>query len=215
MQKLYNFVSGSYVHLKWLALQKELYPEQQPRELQRLTDVRWACRYMACRNLRDRLPAVVKVLQDIALENSDDRSVDARGILSQIDVHFIGLLVIFCKVLGDAKYLSDMLQSSSLDLARVDDLVGALTDTLQNYRSERFFGELWKEVEEIVEHCKISVQTVCKRQPKTSLRRHDSLIMSTVGQKISNQSYGESFQRAIFYQMLDSLTAELQKSFSK
>ncbi len=86
---------------------------------------------MACRNLRDRLPAVLKVLQDIALENSDDRSVDARGILSQIDVHFIGLLVIFCKVLGDAKYLSDMLQSSSLDLARVEDLVGALTDTLQ------------------------------------------------------------------------------------
>ncbi len=118
-------------------------------------------------------------------------------------------------MLGDAKYLSDMLQSSSLDLARVEDLVGALTDTLQNYRSERLFGELWKEVEEIVEHCKISVQTVCKRQPKTSLRRHDSLIMSTVGQKISNQSYGESFQRAIFYQMLGSLTAELQKSFSK
>lgn len=150
VQKLYNFVSGSYVHLKWLAFQKELYPEQQPRELQRLTDIRWACRYMACRNLRDRLPAVLKVLQDIALENSGDRSVDARGILSQIDVHFIGLLVIFCKVLGDAKYFSDMLQSSSLDLARAVDLVGALTDTLQNYRREIFFGELWREVEEIV-----------------------------------------------------------------
>lgn len=39
LQKLYNFVSGSYVHLKWLAVQKELYPEQQPRESQRLTDV--------------------------------------------------------------------------------------------------------------------------------------------------------------------------------
>ena len=37
LQKLYNFVSGSYVYLKWLAVQKELYPQQQPRELQRLT----------------------------------------------------------------------------------------------------------------------------------------------------------------------------------
>ncbi|XP_050957346.1 uncharacterized protein LOC127158239 [Labeo rohita] len=37
--KLYNFVSGSYVHLKWLAVQKDLYPQQQPRELQRLTDL--------------------------------------------------------------------------------------------------------------------------------------------------------------------------------
>ncbi|KAJ8366369.1 hypothetical protein AAFF_G00360920 [Aldrovandia affinis] len=36
--KLYDFISGSYVHLKWLAVQKELYPQQQPRELERLTD---------------------------------------------------------------------------------------------------------------------------------------------------------------------------------
>ena len=30
LQQLYNFVSGSYVHLKWLAVQKELYPSQPP-----------------------------------------------------------------------------------------------------------------------------------------------------------------------------------------
>ena len=64
-------------------------------------------------------------------------------------------------MLGDAKCLSDMLQSSSLDLTRAVDVVGALTDTLQDY-SEGYFGELWKEVEEIAEHCKISVQTVYK-----------------------------------------------------
>ncbi|XP_055794358.1 uncharacterized protein LOC129865521 isoform X1 [Salvelinus fontinalis] len=226
LQKLHNFVSGSYIHLKWLAVQKELYPQQQPRELQRLTDIRWACRYMACCKLRDRLPAVLRVLQDITLENSGDRSVEARGLLSQIDLHFIGILVTFCKVLGDAKCLSDILQSSSLDLARAVDLVGALADTLQDYRSEGYFGELWNEVEEIAEHCKISVQTVCKRQPKTSLGFHDSLMMSTVGQigtKVMlrpSKEIFESFQdllRAskIFYQVLDSLTAELQRHLSK
>lgn len=136
-------------------------------------------------------------------------------VIDQLYLHFIGLLVTFCKVLGDTKCLSDMLQSSSLDLARAVDLVGALTDTLQDFRSEGYFGELWTEVEKISEHCKISVQTVCKRQPKTSLRFHDSLMMSTVGQKICDQSDGESFQRDIFYQVLDSLTAELQRRFSK
>jgi hypothetical protein len=109
---------------------------------------------MACRNLRDRLPAVLRVLQDITLENIGDRSVEARGLLSLIDVQFIGLLVTFCKAFGDAKCLSDMLQSSSLDLARAVDLEGALTDPLQDYRSEGYFGELWKEVEEIAKHCK-------------------------------------------------------------
>ena len=105
-------------------------------------------------------------------------------------------------MLGDAKSLSEMLQSSSLDLARAVDLVGALTDTLQDYRSEVYFGELWKEVEKIAEHSKISVHTVCKRQPKTSLRFHYSLMMSTVGQKSSDQRDGESFQRAIFIRCL-------------
>lgn len=106
-----------------------------------------------------------------------------------------------------------MLQLSSHDLARAMDLVVALTDTLQNYKSGGFFAELWKEVEEIVEQCKISVQTACKRQPKTSLRLHDSLIICTVGQKSTHQSDGESCQRVLFYQALDSLTAELQKHF--
>jgi hypothetical protein len=50
----------------------------------------------------------------------------------------------------------DMFQSSALNLARAVDLVGAFTDTLQDYRSEGYFGELCKEVEEIAEHCKIN-----------------------------------------------------------
>jgi len=147
------------VHLKWLAVQKELYPQQQqPRELQALTDKRWACKYTACRNLRDSLQAVLRLLQDLALERHGERSVDARGLVSQIDLQFIGLSVTFYKVLGDAKCLSDMLQSSTLDLARAVALVGALTDTSQDYRNESSFGELWKEVEEFAKQCKIGVQ---------------------------------------------------------
>ncbi|KAK0154363.1 hypothetical protein N1851_003583 [Merluccius polli] len=106
-----------------------------------------------------------------------------------------------------------MLKSSSLDLARVMDLVGALTDTLQDYRSEGYFGEIWKEVEEFAEHCKISVQTVCK-----SLKQAQDFyvsLMSTVGQRNSDKSIGESFQIAIFYQVLDCLAVELKRHFSK
>ena len=60
---------------------------------------------------------------------------------------------------------------------------------------------------------------MCKRQSKTSSRfpvmcLHDSLMMSTVGQRNGDQSDCESFQRAIFYQVLDCLTAELQRHFS-
>lgn len=216
LQSIYRFVSGSAVHMKWLDVQKEMNPHEKPRELQRLSDVRWACRYMACRTMRDRLPAVLRLLQDISLEkNSGDRKIEAKGLLAQINLQFIGLLVTFCKVFGDVKILSDMLQSRSLDLVRAIDLVGSLTDTLKSYRSDCTFGELWKEIEELVHHCNISTEAQNKRRPKTNLKFLNSLVMSTVGQRHSEFANNEEFNKSIFYQVLDCLTAEIDRRFSK
>lgn len=43
-EKLYVFVSGSYVHTRWTDIQAEMYLEQRKRELKQLCDTRWACR---------------------------------------------------------------------------------------------------------------------------------------------------------------------------
>ncbi len=144
IKKLHCFMSGSYVHTKWLEIQREMYGGQS-REIPRLSDTRWACRYVACHNLLGRLPAVVRVLQ----ESNEDRAFDARGLHGQIDLNFIGLLVIFSKVLGQSMFLSDILQSPSLDLAAAVSLVDALLDTLQNYRTDaflRFYGQRLRKV---------------------------------------------------------------------
>ncbi len=114
LQKLYVYMSGSYVHQKWLSVQKEMY-QGAPRELQRLSNTRWACRYQACKNIKDRLHAVLRVLHEIDVENRGECSVEAQGLLAQLDLTFIGTLVIFSKVLGEAKFLADMVQSTSLD----------------------------------------------------------------------------------------------------
>lgn len=111
-------------------------------------------------------------------------------------------------MLGDAKCLSDMLQSSTLDLARAVDLVSALTDTFQDYRTENYFDELWKEVEELAEQCK----THSKRHPRISSRFLDSLVMSTVGQRNCDD---EGFPRSLFHQVIDCLISELKRRFSK
>lgn len=114
----------------------------------RLSDTRWACRYHACKNLMDRLPAVLRVLHEIDVENSGERSVEARGLLIQIDLMFIATLAVFRKLLCDAKCVSDMLQAPSLDLARAVDLIHALHETLQDCRAGSFlmiFGsKLWR-----------------------------------------------------------------------
>lgn len=138
LERLYVFMSGSYVHHKWLAVQRDMF-DGEPRELQRLSDTRWACRYVACRNVMDRLPAIIQVLGDISDEDNPGRAVEARGLLFQIDLNFIGCLVVFRKVLGDTRFLSDMLQSTQLDLTKAVELIETLQQTLEDYRTEMYF----------------------------------------------------------------------------
>ena len=44
LERLYVFTSGSLMHQMWVDAQKELYPNEPPRQLQRLSDTRWCCR---------------------------------------------------------------------------------------------------------------------------------------------------------------------------
>jgi len=48
LEKLYVFASGSLMHIRWLEVQRRLYPSEPPRQLQRLCNTRWACRATAC-----------------------------------------------------------------------------------------------------------------------------------------------------------------------
>lgn len=178
----YVHCNAHCLNLVIVDIQRSMYKEDQPRELPRLSDVRWACGYYACRNLMDRLPAVLRVLNDIDEENNGDRSVEARGLQAQLDLNFIGLLATFQKILGDTKFLSDTLQSSSVDLARATDLIEALQDSLVKYRDESSFEQLWAEVLSVAQQCNISTERTSKRQPKTSSALNDT-VLSTVGQR--------------------------------
>lgn len=80
----------------------------------------------------------------------------------QIDLQFIGLLVTFCKVLGYAKCLSDVLQSSTLDLARAVDLVGAFIDTLQEYRTDNYLVNYGKRLRSLLSSAKLCTTTPSK-----------------------------------------------------
>lgn len=70
VQKLYNFMSVSYVHPKWLAVQKRLYEGKPTKELQKLSDTRWACRQKACQTSLDRLPAIICLLEELELNET-------------------------------------------------------------------------------------------------------------------------------------------------
>ena len=214
LQKLYVYMSGSYVHEKWLSVQRDMYKDA-PRELQRLSDTRWACRYKACKNLMDRLPAVLRVLHEIDVENSGERSVEARGLLIQIDLTFIATLAVFRKILGDAKCASDMLQAPSLDLAKALDLIHALQETLEDCRAGSCFDDLWQQSVETANKCNVAVEAVEKRTQRGNSRLTEYLVESTVGQRRSKEGDKDKFRTGVFYPILDHLNAELQRRFSK
>ncbi|XP_033984520.1 uncharacterized protein LOC117481103 [Trematomus bernacchii] len=213
LEKLYVFTSGSYVHPKWLDIQRELY-EGAPRELQRLSDTRWACRFISLRNIMDRLPALKRVLQDIAQERNGERSIEARGLLAQLDLEFIVHLVTLRKVFGETQLLSEMLQSSSLDLSKAVDLVGSLVQTLNDFRHESFFDNLWDEVLNISEQCGTAIQPAAKRPKTLSSKRVESCVPTTVGQRETEQDK-HGFRTAFFYPVIDQMLSELNRRFSK
>ena len=105
------------MHKKWCDAQKKLYPDEPVRQLQRLSDTRWACRVVACHNVCDRLDALIVMLEDAAEGGHSYRSVEAIGLLSQINFNFVLFLHLFCDLLGKIHSVSTQLQSSTLDLS--------------------------------------------------------------------------------------------------
>lgn len=196
------------------SVQRDMYKDA-PRELLRLSDTRGACRYHACKNLMDRLPAVLRVLHEIDVENSGETSVEARGLLIQMDLMLIATLAVFRKILGDAKCVSDMLQAPSLDLARAVELIHALQETLQDCRAGSFFDDLWQQTVETAKKCNVAVEAVEKRTPRGSSRLSEYLVESTIGQCRCKEGDKDKFRNGVFYPILDHLNAELQRRFSK
>lgn len=138
-----------------------------PRELQRLSDTRWACRHTACHNVMDRLPAIVRALEEIAAVNHPQRAIEARGTLVQIDLNFVGCLVLFRKTLSDSSFLSEMLQSKTVDHAEAVEFIDALKEKLLHYRSEAFFDELWTETLDTCKRSDISTNPAQHKEDDT------------------------------------------------
>ncbi|CAM4585288.1 unnamed protein product [Leuciscus chuanchicus] len=205
---------GSYVHNKWLKVQKEMF-DGAPRELQRLSDTRWACRQAACRNVLDRLPAIIRVLEEIASEMHPQRAVEARGILGQLDLNFVGCLVAFKTILSESKILSDHLQSKNIDFSKAVNLIKAFKDTLDDYRSEDTFGELWNNIVDTCHQSNISTtQNKSKRVRQTTKALQDSIIASTLGQHVSPDGK-TSFRDKVYYPVIDHMKGEVERRFSK
>uniref|UniRef100_A0A3B3DJS2 DUF4371 domain-containing protein n=1 Tax=Oryzias melastigma TaxID=30732 RepID=A0A3B3DJS2_ORYME len=187
LQKLYVFVSGSYVHRRWLEVQREMF-QGAPKELERLTETRWACRYNACKTVRDRLPAIERLLKEISEEQNGDSAT----------LSF--LLATFTSFLGEIKYLSDILQSPQLDLGTAVTLVDALVDTLESYREGSLFNVMW---DNALKHCFFT--PIVQRQATTEKESFRTgsfipvidVLLSEVKRRFSKENYHNERDRGL------------------
>ena len=84
LESLYVFLSTTKAHVIFLQKQKELHPDTQPRELQRLSDTRWACRYNAVNSICHTLDAILGTLEEIADDSDGMKATQATGLLLQV-----------------------------------------------------------------------------------------------------------------------------------
>jgi len=100
LEWLYVFRSHSVTHQRWNDTQKQLYPDDVPRQLQRLSDTRWACRVVARRNIRNLLDALIEFLFAMSNCNNADRAIVATGLLVLLDIKHVLTPNLFCVLLG-------------------------------------------------------------------------------------------------------------------
>jgi len=213
LERLYVFTSNSVMHQNWCDVQKELYPNEPPRQLQRLSDTRWACRVAACRNVRDRLDAVVVMLEDTA-ETSSDRAIEARGLLSLIDFKFVLFLLLFCDILGQIHSVSMQLQSSTLDLSAAVDIAKNFVNCLKERRqADNSADSLYSAAEDLCRKCNIEAKSMQPCVRKLPRRLSVSVVTQTVGNRVAI-SNSETFRIHCYLPIMDCVIAELESRFS-
>lgn len=92
------------------------------------------------------------------------------------------------------------------------DLVDALKDSLQEYRSDSFVDSLWKDIVDTATKCSIAVENAeKKRSQKVSSRLGEFVITSTIGQSKCNDGDKDTFSRTMFYPIVDTILRELDR----
>ena len=84
LQSLYVFMTASKAHVLFIQKQSELHPDKQPRELQRLSDTRWACRYASLDSISNTFDAILSTLELIGDGSDKLKAIEAVGLYHHI-----------------------------------------------------------------------------------------------------------------------------------
>ena len=86
-------LSSTKAHAVFVRQQVKLHPDKPKKELQRLSDTRWACRYMAVDAICCTFDSLLATLDEISKGDDHVKGVEAKRLLLQViifdKVHFL------------------------------------------------------------------------------------------------------------------------------
>ena len=154
-------------------------------------------------------------LEEIEDDNDRVKAMEARGILLQIKCFkFVLSLVVFDRQLSCSKGLSDVLQSTKLDLAKAADLVSALIETFEDFRSDESWKKVFEYAVSVSQHRNIEVEVQQKRQSRQPRRLDNMIVDASLGHRGAPPiNCSEHFKVTLYYAVLDAFLSELRKQF--
>lgn len=215
LESLYVFVSSTKAHTLFVQKHYKLRPTEPKLQLKRLSDTRWICKYDAVDTMCCRFDAVVATLDEIANGDDHGKSVEARGLLLQVNsFSFLLLLISFYWVLSVyTKKLSDVLQSQQCNLGKAADTVSATIETLEEFRLVSFWDHLFEYAQQVGERFGIQVTSLQqKRTTRLPNRFEHSFVLEPTGWRECLSTSNE-YKVNIYLPILDSFLGELKERF--
>ena len=215
VQNMYVFPSSSKCHAIYVSEQSRLYPGKSIRQLQRLSDTRWACRQSAINTICYTFDAVVAALIKITGDDDGSRVAEARGLLLQVkSFKFILLLVIFDRLLTCSKGLSDILQSTKIDLGKAGDLITATIEIVEIFRSDSEWEKVLAYSKNVAEKHDVSLESPAHshRTREPPRRYDDGFIYASTGSRGDGMEL--DYKVLLYYPILDCFLAELKQRFT-
>ena len=203
VESLYVFISTSKAHVVFI--------EKQTKELQRLSETRWACRSLALDAIASTYDSIIATLEHFA----EDCDKTKAGLLHQIRTFkFLATLIIFQRLMSVTKALSDQLQSETIDLSCAAGLVLSTSATLKDLRSDETWDHTYEYIRDVAELNHIEESTEDSHRRRQLPRRlQDSIAFESTGHR-DLLSCSQSIKVNIYFPVLDHILSELDRRFS-
>ncbi|XP_034093135.1 zinc finger MYM-type protein 1-like [Gymnodraco acuticeps] len=176
-------------------------------------EARWSCQYTALVAIRKSLPAVKATFTEIMSQPNARRKTEARAVSGLIDEQFVLLLTLFEDLSRVTKFMSDQLQSPSLELSSAMDLADSVIATLTDRRSEKSWREIQDRASDLCTKANVNHNETPERRHAQPPRHLQEFVVEAQIERRPVTSL-DALRTECFYPVIDRLVVEMRRRFS-